>query len=975
LFNVVAGRVANRLGLGGLNCTVDAACASSLGAMRVAIAELVDGRADMMITGGVDTENSIFMYMCFTAVGALSRTDQIKPLSDAANGTMLGEGLGMVALKRLADAERDGNRIYAVIKGIGSSSDGRAKSIYAPAAGGQRIALERAYTDAECSPASVELFEMHGTGTKVGDRTELTALGELLRDAGEERHVAALGTVKSQIGHTKGTAATAAVMKLAFALHQKVLPGTINVAEPNSAIDFDDAPFYINTRTRPWILDPARPVRRAAASTMGFGGTNFHVVLEEHTSDRTGLRMAHRTPMAYVWHAPDPAALLALLRSDAPGADGGQIPAEHARIGFVAVDDEQAAALRAAAVERLSAAADVEESSAPEGVFYRRRALANLRVGALFAGAGGQYPNMGLAAALNNPVVGRAFDTANHAFADAEVRLSRAVFPPPAFDADLRARQESDLARAELALPAIGALSVGQFGYLAELGLTCSAHSGHGFGQLTALWAAGSLSESDYFGLARAAGTAEAFAPAVGRVSVGAPNTPVYTNSSGASYGPDTDANAATLIRRLHEPVEFVDVLTEMWADGITVFLEFGPRQILTERVRDALGDEVYAIATDAGPDADSDVVLKRAAVHLAVLGVPLAGINRHTEPAVGKAAAAGMSVTLSATEYVPEQRRAAYRAALDDVPAPAAQPATAARSFGPRPGPARSGTRPTPGRAPAPAFTTRRDIQALAQDPVLRAHQIGAHIVLPATFGLGWLINAAEQAYPDMSVVEVADFQVYKGIVFNGTPHGDYIAQVETGTRHEDRIVVRANVRGETDTGRPIPHYSATLTLANEPAEQPALPVPPVNHGPDDTAEIYRQATLFHGPELQGIRKVLDRSPGHLTLQCKLPDTPVAEHSYHGKLHSPVLADVLLQATAILGKDLTGVAGMPLGIGRVEWFAPMPDDQPFIVRIDEPREGPATVTITATAVTTDGQVLQRFADVLLVSTKGVRVG
>jgi polyketide-type polyunsaturated fatty acid synthase PfaA len=1042
LINVVAGRVANRLGLGGMNCTVDAACSASLASVRIAVAELVDGRADMMITGGVDTETSIFMYMCFSKVGALSHSDKISPFSNTADGTMLGEGLGMLALKRLADAERDGNRIYAVIRGVGSSSDGRANSIYAPSAGGQRVALDRAYADAECSPASVELFELHGTGTKVGDRTELTALGELLRGVGDERHVAALGSVKSQIGHTKGTAGAAGLMKLAFALHQKVLPGTINVEAPNSAVDFVDAPYYINTRTRPWILDPKRPTRRAGVSAMGFGGTNFHVVLEEYTSDRTGLRMLHRTPMAYLWHAPDNAGLLELLRTGVPGTDGGEIPAGHARVGFVAVDDEQAAALREVAIEQLSRAGDVEAWSHPKGVFYRRRALENLRVGALFAGQGGQYLNMGFEAVLNNPVLGQAFDTANRGFADAEVRLSRVVFPPPTFDADLRKRQESDLVRTEYAQPAIGALSVGQFSYLTELGLTCSACSGHSFGELTALWAAGSLSEPDYFRLAAAraaamapaegvdagqmaairgtreqvtellsefpevvvcnhnspeqvvvgGGThditrlidqcgekdikarllpmdaayhtrfvenaAEEFAPVIEQVGVAAPTVPVYANSPGAVYGSDTAANAAILARQLIEPVEFVEVLTKMRAAGITVFVEFGPKQILTQFVRQTLGDDVHAIATDAGPGNDSDVALKRAAVQLAVLGMPLSGINRNTEPEAVKAAPTGMSMTLSAPEYVPEERRAAYQAALNTPPAAAPRGVTAA----------------APSSLPVPAFTARRDVEAIVGDPVMQAHRIGANVVLPATFGLGWLINVVEQAYPGMYVVEAADFQVHKGIVFDGTPRGDRLTYVETGTPREDRIVVRAAARGETDKGKPIPHYAATLTLATEPVKQPTLAVPPISHGPDDTQAIYRQATLFHGPPLQGIRKVLDRSLEHLVVQCKLADADVAERAYHGRLHSPVLADLLLQAAGILAKDVTGAAGLPLGIGGAEWFAPLPDNEPFILSIDKVRPGPATVTINVTAVAADGSVLQRFTDVLLVSTEGLRV-
>ncbi|MDH4260515.1 MAG: beta-ketoacyl synthase, partial [Gammaproteobacteria bacterium] len=148
LGNVAAGRVASRLDLGGTNCVVDAACASSLAAIHLAGLELSAGRSDMVITGGVDTFNDIFMYMCFSKTPALSPTGDAKPFDRDCDGTVLGEGLGLLVLKRLEDAERDGDRIYAVLKGIGSSSDGRSSAIYAPRAGGQKLALQRAYEDA-----------------------------------------------------------------------------------------------------------------------------------------------------------------------------------------------------------------------------------------------------------------------------------------------------------------------------------------------------------------------------------------------------------------------------------------------------------------------------------------------------------------------------------------------------------------------------------------------------------------------------------------------------------------------------------------------------------------------------------------------------------------------------------------------------------------------------------------------------------
>ncbi|MFI7666205.1 SDR family NAD(P)-dependent oxidoreductase [Nocardia sp. NPDC049526] len=750
LANITAGRVANRLGLGGINCTVDAACAASLAALRTAIAELQDGRADMMITGGVDTENTIFIYMCFSKVGALSANGQISPFSSDANGTLLGEGITMLALRRLEDARRDGNRIYAVIRGLGSSSDGRAKSIYAPRAGGQRVALDRAYADAECSPADVALIEAHATGTPVGDKTELTALKSLLSDATSESRFAALGSVKSQIGHTKGAAGTASVMKLALALHQKVLPGTINVDAPNAEIAPDDAPYYVNTRTRPWIRDPQRPVRRAAASAFGFGGTNFHVVLEEADSGRTEP-VLHRTARAHLWHAPDVAGLVDAVRS-VDGVDGGDIPEDHSRIGFVSVDDENAAHLRALAVDELVRNPEAVAWDHPEGVYFRASALPERKIGALFAGQGSQYVDMGADAALSNPAVGAAFDAANIAFTGAPVRLSSVVFPPPAFDEETSSEQEKSLRRTEFAQPAIGALSSGQFRALAECGFRANGYLGHSFGELTALWASGAVGTEDFFALARARGAAmtpaagveagtmvalgasreiaeellagvddvwicnhnapdqvvvgggpegiaavveragargvatralpvsgafhtpyvahavDAFAGATAAVTIAAPDAPVYANTPDARYGDDVAANRALLTGQLSKPVEFVAALTAMRADGCTVFVEFGPKQVLTSLVRRTLGDDVVAIPTDSGPIGNSDLALVRAAVRLAVLGFGLHGINRHAAPLpAARTSNRAMTVTISAPEYVPESRRAAYAAALDD--------------------------------------------------------------------------------------------------------------------------------------------------------------------------------------------------------------------------------------------------------------------------------------------------------------------
>ncbi|MGY2061245.1 beta-ketoacyl synthase N-terminal-like domain-containing protein, partial [Nocardia gipuzkoensis] len=184
LGNVIAGRIANRFDLGGTNFVVDSACASSLTAVRLAVDELLSGRADFMLTGGAEFKNTIFNYLCFSKTPAFSRAGRVRPFDESADGTLSGEGIGMLALKRLDDAERDGNRIYAVLRAIGSSSDGRFKSIYAPRREGQVNALHRAYAEAGFDADQVGLVECHGTGTSVGDAIEVSALREVFEAAG-----------------------------------------------------------------------------------------------------------------------------------------------------------------------------------------------------------------------------------------------------------------------------------------------------------------------------------------------------------------------------------------------------------------------------------------------------------------------------------------------------------------------------------------------------------------------------------------------------------------------------------------------------------------------------------------------------------------------------------------------------------------------------------------------------------------------
>ncbi|MCX7791212.1 MAG: polyketide synthase, partial [Chloroflexaceae bacterium] len=276
--NIVAGRVANVLNLRGPNFITDAACASTFAAVAAAVEMLSEGHVDAVITGGVDRNMGPSTFVKFCKIGALSATGT-RPFGDGADGFVMGEGAVTFLLKRLADAERDGDTIYAVIRGVGGSSDGKGKGITAPNPVGQVYAVERAWRNAGIDPATATLVEAHGTSTRVGDVTEVESLSKVF--GGAERGRIGLGSAKSNIGHLKAGAGAAGLLKTVFAIHEKILPPTLNCERPNPNIDFNATPFYLLTEAREWER-PGNVPRRAGVSAYGFGGTNFHVVLEEY---------------------------------------------------------------------------------------------------------------------------------------------------------------------------------------------------------------------------------------------------------------------------------------------------------------------------------------------------------------------------------------------------------------------------------------------------------------------------------------------------------------------------------------------------------------------------------------------------------------------------------------------------------------------------------------------------------------------
>jgi acyl transferase domain-containing protein/phosphopantetheinyl transferase len=379
--NLAASRIANRLDFGGPTFTVDAACASSLVAIDQACRELVSRRCDLMLAGGVHLCHDESFWSSFCQLGAMSRNQQIRPFDRKADGLLIGEGIGVVVLKRLADAERDDDRVYAMIRGMGVASDGHGTSLAAPRVEGQVLALQRAWAEAAIDPRAVGLIEAHGTATRAGDDAEIASLRRFFGESRETPHVG-LGSIKSMIGHAMPAAGAAGFIKAVLAVHHGVLPPTLHCDEPVEALQ--GSPFRIVTREEPW---DGRGLRRAGVNAFGFGGINAHAVLEEFPASKrsaaTGVRPRREpNPTIALYCAPTRDALLADLRS-------GSRRASRAGAARLAVIDPTPA--------RLERARAIVEKGRPwrgrEGIWFTPRGLVSDggRVAVLFPGVDASF--------------------------------------------------------------------------------------------------------------------------------------------------------------------------------------------------------------------------------------------------------------------------------------------------------------------------------------------------------------------------------------------------------------------------------------------------------------------------------------------------------------------------------------------------------------------------------------------------------
>lgn len=740
--NLAASRLASRLDLRGPAYTVDAACASSLVAVEHAVARLAAGECDAMLAGGVHHCHDITLWTVFSQLGVLSPSGLSRPFSAESDGILIGEGTGVLVLRRLADAERDGDRVYAVIRGTGVAGDGRAGALVSPDPGGQARAVRQAWRAAGLdprAPGALGLLEAHGTGAPAGDAAELAMLAEVFGppDERERGREPVIGSVKSMIGHAMPAAGAAGLVKAALALHRATLLPTLGAEPPHPALA--RTRFRPVASARPWRADGPR---RAAVSAFGFGGINAHVVLEEAPGGTVPRSPAPPSPAlvreparVLLFAAESPAALAERLDADDAalragpahgGGDGGGC-----RLALVDPTAKRLALARRAAARGRAwrGRSDVWFSPAPLLAGGGRLAFVFPGLEAEFAPRGlaeiarrfGLPPVAGEPGAtgvgdvarhgLRVLAVGRLLDqalrrmglapdgVAGHSVGEWAAMRASGLWGPEA-DEVLASFDPDALRVPGLVFAAIGAPAERVTEALADWPDVVLSHDnsprqsmvcgpGEAVGEVVAWFRerrvlARVLPFRSGFHTPMLAPYLEPLLAGARRLPVRAPRVPVWSGTTAAPFPEQAEEVRELFRRHLLEPVRFRPLIEAMYAAGFRAFVQLGPGQ-LGSLIGDVLGERGHLAVAANSPHRDGLAQLHRVAAALWAEGAAVDPGRLCPAAGPGRRAVrldlGGALVSLGAGA----RRRLAgeVRQALADAAPPAAGPVPAAGAGG----------------------------------------------------------------------------------------------------------------------------------------------------------------------------------------------------------------------------------------------------------------------------------------------------
>jgi acyl transferase domain-containing protein/thioesterase domain-containing protein len=555
-------RVSYLLNLKGPSVNVQTACSTSLVAIHLAVQSLLNGECDMALAGGVTIELPHRQGYTYKEGEILSPDGHCHAFDADSQGTVFGSGVGVVVLRRLADAIADGDYIHAVIKGSAVNNDGSMKVGYmAPSVDGQAQAIAEALAIANVPPDTITYVEAHGTGTPVGDPIEIAALTQAFRQGTDKTGYCGIGSVKTNIGHTDTAAGVASFLKVALAMQHRQLPPSLHFSKPNPACEFERSPFYVNTRLKDWVPPPGVP-RRAGVSSLGVGGTNAHLIMEEAPARQPSgpsrqyqLLMLSAKSQASL--DANTAALAAHLR-------------EHPQINLADVAytlqvGREPMRLRRIVVARDAAdAAQALEAMDPQRVISLSGATGIHNVAFMFAGGGAQYPGMGADLYRREPVYRQAVDECLALLARRSSTDYKGLLFPMAGQEEDAARR---LEQPSLALPLLLTTQYALARLWMSWGLTPSAMIGHSMGEYTAAHLAGVFSLEDALTLVELRGRLFETLPEGGMLSVPLPEAEVL-----ARIGPELSIAAVNgpSLTVVAGPVQAIEALQQaLQADEI----------------------------------------------------------------------------------------------------------------------------------------------------------------------------------------------------------------------------------------------------------------------------------------------------------------------------------------------------------------------------------------------------------------------